>query len=58
MNKREMVARKTQVAREIMNIKRDYSAVDKEDMPEDIVDELETLNGELQILRDRLDALA
>lgn len=58
MNKREMVARKTQVAREIMNIKRDYSGVDKEDMPEDIVEELETLNGELQILRDRLDALA
>ena len=47
MTKKEAIKRKQALAREIHNIREDYAGVAKEDMPEDIILEIDELMSEM-----------
>lgn len=54
MTKREMIKRKQALAREIHNIREDYAGVEKEDIPEDITQEITAMMTEMKGLRELL----
>jgi len=54
MTKKEAIKRKQALAREIHNIREDYAGVAKEDMPEDIILEIDELMSEMKGLRELL----
>jgi len=54
MTKKEAIKRKQALAREIHNIREDYAGVEKEDMPQDILQEIATLMTEMKELREFL----
>lgn len=54
MTRKEAIKRKQMLAREIHNIREDYTGVAKEDMPEDITEEINTLMTEMKGLRELL----
>jgi len=51
MTKKELIARKNHLAHEIHNIREDYSGVSKEDMPTDVLSEIDTFMVELKEIR-------
>ena len=51
MTKKELIARKNHLAHEIHNIREDYSGIEKEDMPQDILDEITVFMTELREIR-------
>ena len=55
MTKKETTARIKAIAREVSNIKSDYSGVFPEDMPEEITEEIATLMTEAKELRAELE---
>lgn len=55
MTKKETTARIKAIAREVLNIKSDYSGVLQEDMPYEILEEIQTLLTEAKQLRAELD---
>jgi len=54
MTKKEAIKRKQALAREIHNIREDYAGVEKEDMPQDILQEISTMMTEMKELREFL----
>jgi len=54
MTKKEAIKRKQSLAREIHNIREDYAGVEKEDMPQDILQEISTMMTEMKELREFL----
>ena len=50
-SKKDMKKRKLQLAHDIRNLREDYAGVDKEDMPDEINDEIATMMVELKELR-------
>lgn len=54
MTKKELIARKNHLAHEISNIREDYIGVAKDDMPQDIIDEVDMLMTELKEIRTAL----
>ena len=52
--KKEMIKRKQSIAREIHNLREDYAGVAKEDMPEDIILEINSMMTEMKGLRELL----
>ena len=55
MTKKETTTRIKAISREILNIKCDYSSVLPEDMPYEILEEIQTLLTEAKQLRAELD---
>ena len=49
-----MIKRKQSIAREIHNLREDYAGVAKEDMPEDIILEINSMMTEMKGLRELL----
>ena len=56
MTKKELTKRKTTLTHHIVNIRADYSTVAKEDIPEDVTEELKKLMEELQDVKQKLAA--
>lgn len=54
MTKKELIKRKQALAYQIRNIRADYDGVLKEDLPQDVVDEVVALMAELKGLREAL----
>ena len=54
MTKKEMIKRKHALSYQIRNIREDYAGVLKEDLPQDVVEEVVTLMAELKALREEL----
>lgn len=54
MTKKEAIKRKQALAREIHNIREDYAGVTKEDMPQDIILEINAMMTEMKGLRELL----
>jgi uncharacterized protein HemX len=54
MNKKAMIARKKALAHDIRNLKDDYSGVLLEDLPQDVIDEVNIMMTELKELRELL----
>ena len=54
LNKRQMVARKYVLGRNIANLRHDYAGVPKEDIPQESLDEIQVLLDELKQIREVL----
>jgi hypothetical protein len=50
MTKKEAKTRKAKLAHDIRNLKDDYAGVSKEDMPQDVIDELAGMMAELKAI--------
>lgn len=54
MTKKELKTRKNYLAHQIHNIREDYAGVEKEDMPQDVLDEISVFMTELKEVRTAL----
>jgi len=56
MTKKELIKRKAALAHRIHNLKLDYKDVDAEDMPLDVVEDIQHMMTEMKEIRAELDA--
>ena len=54
MTKKEMIKQKHKLAYKIRSIREDYAGVLKDDLPQEIVEEVVALMAELKVLREEL----
>ena len=53
-SKKELIKRKQALSYQIRNIREDYAGVAKDDMPQEVVEEVVALMAELKVLREEL----
>lgn len=52
--RKELATRRNALVREIMNLRMDYSNVYPEDIPEDVIAEMNAIRKELNVVREAL----